>query len=213
MNKNKLILSVLLVAVAIFLVTYGKHLWKFFQPGSGPAVSTPSVSFSSEPSAINSPSSLPSAKPTPGAIKTAIPTGKGPSFIDEKVPWELLLNDASCELKGEIKFLDSRTYDNQDARFIYNGIDHPGRNVYWAISPEEKNLEIGPNIFNKIPIPNGQSLLGIFPKGDLGFKKYKLTAVMEYGRLVDDKGKFVTVGGNVKVFKKLCKGNTTVIFP
>lgn len=124
-----------------------------------------------------------------------------------------MLADASCELKGEIKFVNENTYDNQDAIFIYKGVDHPGRNVFWKITPAESNLEIGPNIFNKIPIPNGQALLGVFPKGSLSAKKYTLTAVMQYGRLVDDKGKFVSVGGNVLVSEKPCQGQTTVVLP
>ena len=209
MIKNKLISLVLLAVVVVFLVTYGKHLWQSWQPSSNLAINTPSPSPSPEPSAKSSPS----VKPTSGPIKTAVPTGTGPTFIDEKVPWDLLLADASCELKGEVKFLNGNTYDNQDARLIYNGVDHPGRLVYWTITPAEKNLEIGPNIFSKIPIPNGRSLLAIFPKGPLGFKKYELTAMMDYGRLLDAKGKFITVGGDVKIFKKPCQGKTTIVFP
>ena len=166
------------------------------------------------PSVTASPTPTPAPTKTPIASKVPLPTGDGrTTFINEKVPWELLLADASCELKGEIKFLNEKTYDNQDALFIYKGVDHPGRNIKWTISPAEPNLEVGPNIFSKIFIPNGQSLLGVFPKGALGAKKYELTAVMEYGRLIDEKGKFVTAGGDVKVFEKQCKGKTTVVFP
>lgn len=207
MIKNKLISLVLLVVVAVFLGIYGKNIWKSIRPASN--LPTASESVSPESSASNSPTVRPSLNP----IKTAIPTGKGPTFMDEKVPWDLLLGAASCELKGEIKFLNSQTYDNQDALFIYNGVDHPARNVHWTITPAEPNLQIGPNIFDKMPIPNGQSLIGVFPNGNLSAKKYQLTAVMEFGRLVDDKGKFVTAKGNVKVFYKPCTGKTTVVLP
>ena len=194
--------------VTVVLVLAGLYFWVLKPPGG------PVESASPTPSATASPSFVPTPTKTPTVSKVPLPSGDGQtSFIDEKVPWELLLADASCELKGEIKFLNEKTYDNQDALFIYKGIDHPGRNIKWTVSPAEPNLEVGPNIFSKIPIPSGESLLGIFPKGGLGFKKYELTAVIEYGRLVDEKGKFVTAGGDVKVVQKLCKGKTTVVFP
>ena len=199
-----------IVLLLVILVLAGVYFGVLRRAPSG----EPAVSASPEPSKTISPSPSPSPTPRPSVSKVPLPTGDGKTtFIDEKVPWELLLADASCQLKGEIKFLNEKTYDNQDALFIYQGVDHPGRNIKWTILPAEPNLEIGPNIFSKIPIPDGQSLLGVFPKGTLGAKKYELTAVMEYGRLVDEKGKFVTGGGNVKLFEKQCQGKTTVVFP
>ena len=194
--------------IVVILVLAGVYFWVLKPSGE------PMESESPMPSVTASPTPTPAPTKTPIASKVPLPTGDGrTTFINEKVPWELLLADASCELKGEIKFLNEKTYDNQDALFIYKGVDHPGRNIKWTISPAEPNLEVGPNIFSKIFIPNGQSLLGVFPKGALGAKKYELTAVMEYGRLIDEKGKFVTAGGDVKVFEKQCKGKTTVVFP
>lgn len=200
---------VLLVGIAIILAIY---LLGIFGPHvvDEPIVVEPLKTGSPSPSL--SPTSLPTLKPSVSKAPFPIRDGKT-TFIDEKVPWELLLADASCELKGEIKFLNEKTYDNQDALFIYKGVDHPGRNIKWTIVPAESNLEVGPNIFSKMPIPNGQYLLGIFPKGALSAKRYELTAVMEYGRLIDAKGNFVTVGGDVKLFDKPCKGKTTVVFP
>lgn len=161
-----------------------------------------------------SPSPSPSPSQLPKVSKTPWPTGDGrTTFVGESVPWHLLLSDASCELKGEIKFLNSDIYDNQDAVFIYNGIDHPGRNITWIKTPDDGSLAIGPNIFSKIPIPNGQLLLGVFPLEEPKSKRYELTAKIAYGRLVDENGKFVFAGGNVKVFEKQCQGKTTVVFP
>lgn len=158
-----------------------------------------------------SPSVSPSPKPS--VSKIPLPTGDGrTSFIGEAVPWSLLLADASCELRGEIKFLNKNTYDNQDALFIYKGIDHPGRNVLWTVTPQD-DISVGPNIFDRFPIPNGESLLGISLPESPKYKKYELTAKIQYGRLVDDKGNFVTVGGNVKLFEKQCSGKTTVVLP
>jgi len=205
MIKNKTFWATLVLVVLALAGIYFGALKRSEKP-VGSESPAPSVSVSSSPAPLSPP------RPSPKTSLT--PTGNGQTtFIDEKVPWELLLSDASCELKGEIKFVNEKTYDNQDAIFIYKGVDHPGRNIFWKISPAESNLEIGPNIFNKVPIPNGQSLLGVFAKGTLGAKKYTLTAVMQYGRLVDDKGKFVTVGGNVRVSEKPCQGQTTVVLP
>ena len=120
--------------------------------------------------------------------------------------------DASCKLKGEIKFFDHNTYDNQDALFTYKGIDHPGRNVLWTVTPSD-SISVGPNVFSNIAIPNGESLLGVVLPTNPKSKRYELTAKIQYGRLVDDKGKFVTAGGYVKVFEKQCDGKTVVVLP
>ena len=204
--KNKTFLLSLLVVV----VLSGTYFWMSKHFGSkGGVLLSPSPSFI-EPT----PTPIVTLSPTPKVSKVPLPTGDGAtSFVGEPVPWRLLLDDASCELKGEIKFLNDHIYDNQNALFIYHGVDHPARNVKWTITPAEPNLSAGPNIFSKLSIPDGQSLLGIFPVDPVSAKKYTLTAVMQYGRLVDDKGKFVTVGGNVKVFEKPCRGQTTVVFP
>lgn len=159
------------------------------------------------------PITKPSASPKPTVTKVPLPSGDGRStFIDEQVPWALLLNDASCELKGEIKFLEHNTYNNQDAKLVYKGIDHPARNVFWTITPED-DLSVGPNIFSRIFIPDGESLLGIILPDNPKHTKYELTAKIKYGRLVDEKGNFVTAGGNVKIFEKQCVGKTTVLLP
>lgn len=163
--------------------------------------------------AVASPTPLPSPKPNISKVPVPLPSGDGrTTFIDETVPWPLLLADASCELKGEIRFLDSNTYDNQDALFVYKGIDHPARNIFWTVTPQD-NVSVGPNIFSKIPIPNGENLLGVFLPQNPKYKKYEITAKIQYGRLVDAKGNFVTVGGYVKVFEKQCQDKTVVILP
>lgn len=109
----------------------------------------------------------------------------------------------SCELKGEIKFLASNLYDNQDAKFIYKGIDQPGRNIFWTIIPQD-DLTIGPNIFSKLPLPDGESLLGIVLPKEPKYKRYELTARIQYGQLID---------GTLKVLEKPCTGKTTVVLP
>src|SRR3989344_2755148 len=60
---------------------------------------------------------------------------------------------------------------------------------------------------------NGESLLSVVLPDNPKSKRYELTAKIQYGRLVDGKGKFVTAGGYVKVFEKQCDGKTVVVLP
>lgn len=209
-SKNSIIwIIILAIGITLFFLSFVSN-----KDESDDKISGVIPSESPEASGTESPSASPLPSRFPNIIKTPLPIGDGrTTFVGESVPWNLLLSDASCELKGEIKFLNSNTYDNQDAIFIYNGIDHPARNIKWTKTPDDGSLSIGPNIFSKIPIPNGQLLLGVFPLEEPKSKRYELTAKIAYGRLVDESGKFVTAGGNVKIFEKQCQGKTTVVFP
>ena len=99
--------------------------------------------------------------------------------------------------------MDPRIYDNQDALFTYKGVDHPGRLINWTVSPDD-GLAIGPNLFAQLPLPDGESLVGISLPENPKYKRYELTALITYGRLID---------GNMKVFTKQCAGKTTVVLP
>lgn len=204
MSKNNIILLVILI-VGVFLG--GFYLWTLNIQEVSDVVNSP------EPSASPEISVSPTSKPIVSKIPLPLPTGDGrTTFIGETVPWSLLLSDASCELKGEIKFLNHNTYDNQDAVFIYKGIDHPGRNAFWTVTPQD-DISVGPNLFNKTPIPDGESLLGVILPDNPKYERYEITAKIRYGRLVDDKDNFVTVGGYVKLFEKQCDGKTVVVLP
>lgn len=206
MNKNKIIWTVFLIAVTFFV---GFYVWTSDVLKKSDVVNSP------EPSASPNVSPSPSVSSGPKITKIPVPfpTGDGRiSFIDESVPWSLLLADASCELKGELKFLNHNTYDNQDALFSYKGIDSPARNVLWTVSPQD-DVQVGPNLLNKTTIPDGESLLGVVLPDNPKSKTYTLTAKIQYGRLVNADGKFVTSGGTVKLFEKQCTGKTTVVLP
>ncbi len=210
--KNIIITSILLVVafVGVYVYVRTSNVQRTSDVVNSPE---PLVDSTGSPQVTEIPSVTPSPRPNISKVPVPLPTGDGRTkFIGETVPWSLLLADASCELKGEIKFLNSNTYDNQDALFSYKGVDHPARNIFWTVTPQD-NISVGPNIFNKIPIPNGESLLGIVLPENPKYKKYELTAKIQYGRQVDGKGNFVTEGGNVKVFEKQCRGKTTVVLP
>lgn len=205
-HKNKILWS-FVIAGAVFSAVYFSGFW----PRPLDVTSTP------EPSEIVSPSPTatptPRPRPRPTATEVPLPTGDNrTTFIDESVPWGLILGQASCQLQGEIKFLNHNTYDNQDAKLIYSGIDHPARNISWTVTPAD-DISVGPNLFGKLVLPNGESLLGIVLPENPKYKQYQLTVKIQYGRLVDQKGNFVTTGGNVKVFEKQCDGKTTIVLP
>ena len=99
------------------------------------------------------------------------------------------------------------TYDNQDALFTYTGVDHPARNILWKVSPED-TLSIGPNIYEKLPLPDGQSLLGISLPAQPKYRRYELTASVEYGRYEGTDNE-----GAIRVRTAACKGKTVVVIP
>ena len=175
-NKNIVISVVLMGGVLV-----GVYLWVF-----GGIKPMSSVVNSPEPSQVESPSA------------TSIPT-KSPSATNIVIP----VVSPLCQLKGEVKFLDINTYDNQDALFIYSGIDDPARNIMWTVYPQD-DIRVGPNIFTKLPVPNGESLLGVFLPENPKYKRYELTAKVQYGKIVD---------GNVNVLEKQCDGKTVVVLP
>lgn len=206
MNKNNIIM---LATLTVGIILVGVYVWTSDVLRTSDVVNSPEPSVTESPSVTSTPTKVPNISKVP----LPLPSGDGrTTFIGETVPWSLLLADASCQLKGEIKFFNGNTYDNQDALFIYKGIDHPARNIFWTVTPQD-NISVGPNIFNKTPIPNGESLLGVFLPENPKYKKYELTAKIQYGRQVDTKGNFVTEGGNVKVFEKQCQGKTMVVLP
>lgn len=193
MNKSFPILVIVAVAIA------GAAIFYFTRDNSGnlsvSSLPTPSTSVSFSPSPSPSPKLSP--RPTPS---TSLPT---PKLSGSPSLWEQLSGEASCELKGEIKYLTSTIYDNQDALFTYKGVDHPGRLVNWVVSPND-GLSIGPNLFAHLPLPDGESLIGVSLPDSPKYKTYELTTSITYGRLID---------GNVKVFTKQCSGKTTVVLP
>ena len=172
-NKNTLIYAVLIIVAII-----GVYVWTS-RPAHSPE---PSAEPTGSPQAVESPSatSLPVKSPSQTPLTAAAP---------------------SCALKGEIKFVNGNTYDNQDALFTYSGVDAPERNIFWTISPQD-DIRVGPNIFTRLPLPGGTSLLGVFMPENPKYKRYELTARIQYGRAEDN-----------KIFEKQCDGKTVVVLP
>ena len=199
-KKSFLALIIVSVAVTGLIIFY---LVKEKGPAiSGDANISPSPT---PPASVNlSPSPLPSPRPSPRATGTATPRPTPtPTPSGSPSLWEQLSGEASCELKGGIKYLTSTIYDNQDALFTYKGVDHPGRLINWTVTPDD-GLSIGPNLFTQLPLPDGENLIGVSLPENPKYKSYELTASITYGRLID---------GSIKVFTKQCVGKTTVVLP
>ncbi|MBI2057788.1 MAG: hypothetical protein HYT63_02270 [Candidatus Yanofskybacteria bacterium] len=212
-NKTIYTLSVIAIVAGVSLMLMSRQELSDVESVNIPGPSeTVSLSPTPEPTRTSS-TRGPQQTGSVGVGAVPLPTGDSKTaFVDEPVPWNLLLGQVSCQLQGEVKFLNRNTYDNQDAKLIYSGVDHPARNISWTVTPQD-DISVGPNIFSKLKLPNGESLLGIALPENPKYKKYELTVKIQYGRLVDAKGNFVAVGGDVKVFEKQCSGKTTIVLP
>ena len=202
-NKNT---TIWIVILAVVLILVGFEVVKNHGNGIVESTLTPTA---------NIITSSPEISPSQSPVSTSDAGNPMPSVssqVGATVPWNLLPKTAACSLKGTIEYLNVNTYDNKDALFTYSGVDHPARNIHWAVTPED-DLKVGPNIFARLPIPNGQSLIGLELPASPKYKKYELYAIIDYGRLVDAKGNTVTAGGNVKLYQAQCIGRTTVVLP
>ncbi len=193
-KKYYLYIFVLLVAIA------GASFY-FLGNKNSSLITGPSPSISFLPT--RSPSPTPSRSNNPRVSISPIPTPTPGALDEQSQRWNTLKGEAYCELKGELKFLNHNVYNNQDARFIYRGVDHPARIITWKVTPDD-GLSIGPNLFSKLPLPDGESLINVVLPETTNYKTYELTASINYGRLVD---------GNIKTFNKDCVGKTTVVLP
>ena len=145
----------------------------------------------------------PSPVPGAGVSVSQLPT---PPTRPQSTPnlAQTLFGPATCQLTGELKFLQHNIYNNQDAKFRYQGIDSPARNIFWRVTPKD-DLTIGPNLFNQLPVPNGDSLLFVVLPDKPVSKRYELTASVQYGR--------VDSSGNIAVSVANCSGQTVVVLP
>ncbi len=191
MIKSKILL------VGIFLVVLIVAVIGFTRHSSAPIVSpTVSSTVSISPSSSATPTST--TKPS-----VSVKPGQTPPIQESdysKLLRQLGSTPATCVLKGGVDFLQPHLYDNKDSMFTYKGIDHEARLITWTVVPND-SLEIGPNLFNKLPLPDGKSLLSISLPNNPISKHYDLYAKVNYARLVN---------GDVKIMTASCAGKVTV---
>ncbi|MBI2003700.1 MAG: hypothetical protein HYS78_01850 [Parcubacteria group bacterium] len=88
---------------------------------------------------------------------------------------------ASCQITGQIIFLDRNIYENKGAKIAYQNVDDVIRQIYWKSNPDDGVLAIGPNLFEDLPLPNGERNVGVAVNKETTVKNYTLTASINYG--------------------------------
>lgn len=192
MNKN------ISLTLLIVLVLVG-GVWWYRQRSQSLVTPSPTATLSTEPT------SSPSTSPSITFIPTSTTPRPGRTLVPSDAPnlSETLHGVATCQLNGEIKFINHDLYNNQDARFRYQGVDHPARLVTWTVTPKD-DLRVGPNIFNQLSLPNGESQLYISLPDQPMAQSYTLTATINYGR---------TVNGEFMIYTVACTGQTKITLP
>ena len=110
-------------------------------------------------------------------------------------------NPATCSLEGEVRFVNRSTAINDGNKIVYSGVDFEGNNIYWTITPFD-GLRVGPDFFEQIPIPDGESAAIVTLPESPKYDEYTITANMDYGRVVD---------GILRQFNVECERNIKVI--
>ena len=107
-----------------------------------------------------------------------------PSPDSSSVPFSPKSNisvPATCQLSGEIVFINQNLYETIGAKIAYQNVDDAIRQIYWKSNPGDGVLTIGPNLFENLEIPNGEREIGVVLKGEPSATSYLLTAVITYG--------------------------------
>ena len=146
---------------------------------------------------------IPSPEPDSTSSPQAIPR---PSVSVTDIPEPFLgLNGvkspATCQIEGEVEFTASDSFRSKGSKIYWQNIDSRGRLIKWQISPKD-NLAVGPNIFESLPLPDGQyeNLTVRLPEKPVS-KSYTLTASVTYGQFIKE---------NLEVKETNCTGQVKV---
>ncbi|MEK7151314.1 MAG: hypothetical protein AAB784_01175 [Patescibacteria group bacterium] len=163
MNKQKIILVIILAIVGSFVLFYGFSEQEVSEP-----------EFSSSP--VNTSTSI--VEPSPTLSAKPFPTQtQRPDAMNKYPP-------AECALTGSIILMSPTLYENKDANIIYKNIDSIARHIIWTVSPND-NLSVGPNLFVNLPLPDGTEDVTINLPQNPKSKNYVLTAKVNYGVFVN----------------------------
>ena len=117
---------------------------------------------------------VPILSPTPSE------QNRGPSISQPSSPNSGEIG-AACQVGGEIVFLNKNLYENKNAKIAYQNVDDRIRQIYWKSDPADGALAIGPNLFENLPLPDGERNVGVALAKDTVAKNYVLTAAITYG--------------------------------
>lgn len=154
---------------------------------------------------------LPVASNTPigdlvvSPMPTPTPTPR-PSVATSPTPEPFLgLNGikspATCQVEGEVEFTASDSFRSRGSKISWKNVDSRGRLIKWHVNPDDK-LAVGPNIFESLPLPDGQyeNLTVRLPEKPVS-KSYLLIASVTYGQFIK---------GNLEVKETNCTGQVRV---
>ena len=135
-----------------------------------------------------------SSEPTASDIITPQPSeSQFPNIVNKYPP-------AECSLAGSIEYLEPRLYENRGANINYKNVDSNARHIIWSVSPKD-DLSVGPNLFSRLPLPDGsEDITASLPVNPIA-KNYILTAQITYG---------VFVKGNQEIRTVSCVGQIPV---
>ena len=137
--------------------------------------------------------SSPQATPRPSVPITATP--------EPFLGLNGVTSPATCQVGGEVEFTSTDSFRSLGSKISWKNIDSRGRLIKWHIGPDDK-LAVGPNIFESLPLPDGeyQNLTVRLPENPIS-KNYLLTASVTYGQFVK---------GNLEVKETNCTGQVKV---
>lgn len=175
--NNRIVFWVIIFAIGVGLIVFSQVFRD--KPGT----------------AVNFPSPTPTASPDVSKIPS-------PTYSNAIVP---NLPPATCQISGKIRFIDKDLYETIGAKISYQNIDDVIRQIIWRPNPDDGVLAIGPNLFEQLPIPNGEKAVGAALRENPTSDVYTLTAVVTYGIKLPS--------GAVEEKEAVCSGIITVEMP
>lgn len=187
-RKSFIVLSFIVLAGLGLLAWYG-----FFESDlDGPDLILPTIQVIPDETAVPSPEPTPRPSPSPALSS---PTPEPFSGLNG------IKSPATCQIEGEVEFTADDSFRSKGSKISWQNVDSRGRLIKWQVSPDDK-LAIGPNIFESLPLPDGQyeNLTVRLPEKPIS-KNYLLTASVTYGQFIK---------GNLEMKEASCTGQVKV---
>lgn len=197
-NKQNLIFLATLILVGLGLVWYFKPV---FNDGPTSPIVSDILQESLSENTMPTPNLTPLEQTTlPWPQETPRPSPKT-EISEPFLGLNGVKSPAACQVYGEIEFTSNDSFISRESKISWQNIDSRGRLIKWHVNPDDK-LIVGPNIFESLPIPEGQyqNLTVRLPAKPIA-KTYLLTASVTYGQFVK---------GNLEVKETNCTGTIKV---
>jgi len=181
----------LLIWGSVILVGVGLILYSYLGKSSDNGTALPTTSDNSQESPTVSPTPTPTPRPSAPTVSTQEP------FLGLNG----VKSPATCQVEGGVEFTAADSFISKGSKISWQNIDSRGRLIKWQVSPKD-DLAVGPNIFESLPLPDGQyqNLTVRLPEKPIA-KTYILTASVTYGQFVK---------GDLKIKETNCTGQVKV---